>query len=200
MQNYQISDLIDFISRMPSVGPRSAKKIAISMIKDRKNMMNGFANLLINLSSSIKECTQCRNFDITEICHICTNRKNANQLCIVADIDDLWNVEKSDAFSGIYYVLGGYLSATTSTLPQNLELNRLCNIIQEKSIQEVIFALGSTISAQTTYYYVYEEVEKFIKSNNISVKLTSLAFGIPMGSEIDYLDEGTILQSFRSRG
>ncbi|QED23547.1 recombination mediator RecR [Candidatus Deianiraea vastatrix] len=198
--NYTITDLIDFIGKLPSVGPRSAKKIAISMIKDKKNMMNGFANILTNLSASIKQCSKCRNFDTLEVCSICVSRKNSNQLCIVSDVDDLWNIEKSEAYGGLYYILGGYLSASTSTLPEDLGIFQLCQIIKESQISEVIFALGSTISAQTTYYYVLDELEKFVKSENLAIKFTSLAFGIPMGSEIDYLDEGTIAQSFRSRG
>jgi recombination protein RecR len=199
MSEYQIQDLIDFISRLPTVGSRSAKKIGIAMLKDRKNSMIKFANLLTNLAEKVKECEICRNIDTSEICSICQSRKNVDQICVVANIEDLWNVEKSGAYNGLYFTLWGLLSATTSTLPKNLGIDKLCNMIAAKKPKEIIFALGSTMASQTTYYFVLEELEKFALSIGLEVKFTSLAFGIPMGSEIDYLDEGTLIQSFKTR-
>lgn len=194
-----IENLIDFISRLPSVGSRSAKNIVIEMLKDKQRLMIGFANLLQNTALNVKECSKCRNFDITDPCCICSQREKEKQICIVSEIKDLWNIEKSNCYKGLYYVLGGYLSTASSITPSDLQLQKLCQRIVEINAEEVIFALGSTMQAQTTYYYVLDEIEKFIKHQNLSTKITSLSFGIPMGSEIDYLDEGTINQAIVGR-
>lgn len=200
MSGYSIQDLIDFISRLPNVGQRVAKKVAIAMLKDKKKSMIGFANMLKDLSESVCECEICRNLDTNPVCSICKSRQNSDTICVVTNIDDLWNIEKSEAYFGLYFVLGGHLSTTSAILPKDLGVEKLCEMILLKKTKEVIFALGSTMSSQTTYYYVLDELERFAKDRNIEVKFTSLAFGIPMGSDIDYLDEGTLAQGFRSRG
>ncbi len=196
---YTLADLIDFISHLPSVGPRTARKIALSMIKNKSRLMDGFVAIINDISSSIKQCEICKNFDIVSPCAICEHRSNATQICIVSDVDDLWNIEKSNAYHGLYYVLGGYLSTSNAITPEDLQIPKLCNMISRVKPNEIIFALGSTIAAQTTYYYVLEEIESFITAQNMQVKITSLAFGIPMGSEIDYIDEGTISEAIKSR-
>ena len=199
MSDYNISDLIDFLSRMPGVGSRLARKMVISMMKDKERLMVNFANIINDVSAKIQICSECRNIDIRNPCGICQLRQSPEQICIVGDIDDLWNIEKANVFSGIYYVLGGYLSTTSSVMPGDLKLENLCEVIKKRNIQEVIFALGSTVAAQTTYFFALDEIEKFIKSQGLNTKITSLAFGIPMGIEIDYLDENTISEAMRGR-
>lgn len=199
MNNYKLTDLIDFVTYLPGVGSRAARKIAIAMIKNKTRLMDGFVSILNDISKSIQECSICKNFDICNPCGICSSRQNVKQICIVADIDDLWNIEKSAAYHGLYYVLGGYLSTTNATLPSDLAIDKLFKMIENIKPEEIIFALGSTIQAQTTYYYVIEGLENFLKTQNLTTKITSLAFGIPMGSEIDYIDEVTISEAIRSR-
>ena len=175
MDNKIISNLINFVNKLPNIGSRSATEIVINMIQNQ-DKISDLIKLLEDLRDNIKKCQRCGNFDTQDICNICNTRQNAKQLCVVINIRDLMNIERSDAFNGLYFVLGGCLSTMNSFLPKDLCLEKLFAIIQNNNIDEIIFALGSTTETQTTYFYVLTELEDFIKSHGLSIQISSLGF------------------------
>lgn len=189
-----LDDIIEIFSRLPGLGPRSARKIALYFIKKRQSVLAELIDKLKVLSESVHECKICGNFDDGDICAICSDvKRDKTVICVVNDIADLWAIERTSSYYGTYHVLGGLLSAIDGITPVSLKLDKLINRIMKDNVKEVILALPVTIEGQTTLHYIAEILKP------CSVKITMLALGIPVGGELDYLDDGTILNAIKAR-
>lgn len=189
----EIDALIDLMGRLPGLGPRSARRAVLHMIKKRGLLMVPLAEALQNVAQTARECVNCGNIGTADLCDICTSEKRANgQICVVADVADLWAIERGGAFGGRYHVLGGTLSALDAVGPDDLRIPRLVARIAEESVSEVILALNATIDGQTTAHYIADELAG-------RCTVTSLAQGVPIGGELDYLDDGTITTALKAR-
>ncbi|MFA5582020.1 MAG: recombination mediator RecR [Paracoccaceae bacterium] len=189
----EIDALIDLMGRLPGLGPRSARRAVLHMIKKRGLLMVPLAEALQNVAQTARECVNCGNIGTADLCDICTSEKRANgQICVVADVADLWAIERGGAFGGRYHVLGGTLSALDAVGPDDLRIPRLVARIAEESVSEVILALNATIDGQTTAHYIADELAG-------RCTITSLAQGVPIGGELDYLDDGTITTALKAR-
>ncbi|MEM1351105.1 MAG: recombination mediator RecR [Pseudomonadota bacterium] len=188
-----IDALIDLMAKLPGLGPRSARRAVLQMIRKRGLLMVPLADALRRVSDTARECLNCGNICTTDLCDICTNEARANgELCVVEDVADLWAMERAGIFKGRYHVLGGTLSALDAVGPDELRIPRLTARVAEEGISEVILALNATIDGQTTAHYIADQLQD-------RVRLTSLAQGVPVGGELDYLDEGTITAAMRAR-
>jgi recombination protein RecR len=188
-----IDALIEQMAKLPGLGPRSARRAVLHLIRKRSMLLIPLADLLQKVAETSRECLNCGNIGTTDICDICTSEKRANgELCIVEDVADLWAMERSGIFKGRYHVLGGTLSALDAVGPEELRIPRLIDRVKSEGITEVILALNATIDGQTTAHYIADRLES-------QVKLTSLAQGVPIGGELDYLDDGTIAAAMTAR-
>jgi len=191
--NPDIDALIDMMAKLPGLGPRSARRAVLHLIKKRALLMTPLADVLQTVAATVRECLNCGNIGTTDICDICASDKRANgELCVVEDVADLWAMERSGMFKGRYHVLGGTLSALDAVGPDELGIPKLRDRIGAENISEVILALNATIDGATTAHYIAEELE-----NRVTV--TSLAQGVPIGGELDYLDDGTISAALKAR-
>lgn len=188
-----IDALIDMMARLPGLGPRSARRAVLHMIRKRALLLAPLADLMQTVAATARECRICGNIGTTEICDICTAPKRANgQICVVEDVADLWAMERGHAFKGRYHVLGGTLSALDQIGPEMLRIPELVARVETEDITEVILALNATVDGQTTAHYIADQLEG-------KVSLTSLAQGVPIGGELDYLDDGTISAALAAR-
>ena len=191
--NRELDVLIELMAKLPGLGPRSARRAVLHLIRKRNSLLLPLADMLSNLSETAKECLNCGNITTTDLCEICSDQKRGNgELCIVEDVSDLWAMERANIFKGRYHVLGGTLSALDAVGPEELRIPKLVNRILAENVSEVILALNATIEGQTTAHYISEQLET-------AVKVTSLAQGVPIGGELDYLDEGTITAALNAR-
>jgi recombination protein RecR len=194
----QISDLqnlIKLFSKLPSLGQRSARRIVLDLLNNKDSKMSPLISSLEETLRNTKHCQNCGNLDSSEFCSICTNSsRDEGLICIIADVSDLWTIEKSSVFNGKYHILGGVLSAINGVGPQDLNIDKLISRIRENVPKEIILAINSTMDGQTTSYYLQELLKEF------DVKISKLTSGIPIGSELDYLDEGTLGVAFKTRG
>ena len=193
MRNSKLAKLINFVAKLPGIGERSAKRLVLNMLKNRQNIMLPLAQMLEDSAKSIVTCAECGNLDDSALCSICNDTKrDSNTLCVVENVGDLLAIEKSEIYSGLYFVLGGSVSSATYT-PDDLRITKLLEAISTKSISEVIIATNPTIQGQTTAFYITEKLKSY------NVKITRPASGLPVGAELDYMDEGTLLAAFSSR-
>lgn len=196
-----IEKAIKYFSKLPGFGPRSARKIVLYFLKN-KELIKSFVHNLHELETEVKICKVCHNISSFEICEICTNEKRERKkLCIVSEVDDIWNLEKTGIFDGIYHCLGGSLSAISGITPEKLNLSTLFNRLTIDDFEEIIFANNLSIEGATTVFYIIDEI-KTLQSNGIlkqDLKITELANGIPVGASLEYMDEGTIKIAFNSR-
>jgi recombination protein RecR len=189
-----IEALIELMSRMPGLGPRSARRAVLAMLKRREGLMAPLAQALAGVALSARDCSICGNIGTSEICAICSDpTRSTGELCIVEDVADLWAMERSRAFKGRYHVLGGTLSALDSIGPDQLRIPDLVARIGTERVSEVILALNATVDGQTTAHYIADALAAS------AVRITSLAQGVPIGGELDYLDDGTIGAALRAR-
>lgn len=189
-----IENLIELMAKLPGLGPRSARRAVLHLIRKRGLLLAPLADSLHQVAISARECLNCGNIGVTEICEICESEKRANGvLCVVEDVSDLWAMERGGAFKGRYHVLGGTLSALDSVGPDDLHIPKLVDRIKAEHITEVILALNATVDGQTTAHYIADQIE------GLEVTLTSLAQGVPIGGELDYLDDGTISAALKAR-
>lgn len=194
MTTSAIDNLVALLSRMPGVGQRSARRMALHLIRQREGLMLPLADALRNTAESIHTCSQCGNLDTSDPCHICTDhRRDPHTLCVVEDLADLWAMERGHVYRGYYHVLGGTLSAIDGRSPASLNIDRLVQRAANDSIQEVIIATNATVEGQTTAHYITERL------HTTNVRVSRLAHGIPMGGELDYLDEGTLGAALNAR-
>ncbi len=188
-----IDALIDLMSRLPGLGPRSARRAVLHLIRKRALLLTPLADMMQTVAVTARECLNCGNVGTSDVCDICTSEKRANgELCVVEDVADLWAMERSGVFKGRYHVLGGTLSALDAIGPQELRIPLLIDRVATENITEVILALNATIDGQTTAHYIADQLDG-------QVRLTSLAQGVPIGGELDYLDDGTITAAMRAR-
>jgi len=188
-----IDALIELMAKLPGLGPRSARRAVLHLIRKRALLLTPLADLMQTVAATARECLNCGNVGTAEICDICTSEKRANgEICVVEDVADLWAMERSGVFRGRYHVLGGTLSALDAIGPQELRIPRLIDRVRSEGITEVILALNATIDGQTTAHYIADQLEH-------QVRLTTLAQGVPIGGELDYLDDGTITAAMRAR-
>ncbi|MCP5037806.1 MAG: recombination protein RecR [Rhodobacteraceae bacterium] len=189
----EIENLIELMAKLPGLGPRSARRAVLYLIRKRALVLTPMADALSLVATTARECVTCGNVGTSEVCDICSSEKRAiGQLCVVEDVADLWAMERAGTFKGRYHVLGGTLSALDAMGPDELGIPRLVARVRDESISEVILALGATVDGQTTAHYVSEELEG-------RCRVTSLAQGVPIGGELDYLDEGTITAALKAR-
>lgn len=187
-----IEALIELMARLPGLGPRSARRAVLHLIKKRTVQLLPLAEALHKVGTTARECANCGNIGTGDLCDICTDPRRANgEICIVEDVADLWAMERSGVFKGRYHVLGGTLSALDAVGPEELRIPRLLDRIAEERVSEVILALGATIDGQTTAHYIADQLPE--------VHVTSLAQGVPVGGELDYLDDGTISAALKAR-
>ncbi|MGR3571409.1 recombination mediator RecR [Brevirhabdus sp.] len=191
--NRDIEALIDMMARLPGLGPRSARRAVLHMIKKRGLLLGPLAEAMQRVADTARECVNCGNIGTGDLCEICANNARANgQICVVEDVADLWAMERGKAFKGRYHVLGGTLSALDAVGPDDLRIPRLLDRLPGEDVKEVILALNATVDGQTTAHYIADQLGD-------SVTVTSLAQGVPIGGELDYLDDGTISAALRSR-
>ena len=182
----EIEILIDLMAKLPGLGPRSARRAVLHLIRKKSTLFNPLSKQMAKVFEQARECLNCGNIGTSEMCEICDNQKRMNgQICIVEDVSDLWAMERTSVFKGRYHVLGGTLSALDGIGPNELKIPKLIKRLDSEEVHEVILALNATLEGQTTAHYIAEQIEK-------KVSVTSLARGVPMGGELDYLDEGTI--------
>lgn len=182
------------MARLPGLGPRSARRAVLHMIKKRALLMDPLSDALHRVATTARECVQCGNIGTTETCGICSSPKRENgQICVVEDVADLWAMERASVFSGRYHVLGGVLSALDNIGPDDLRIPMLQQRVQHEAVTEVILALNATVDGQTTAHYISDQLE------DMGVAVTSLAQGVPIGGELDYLDDGTISAALKAR-
>ncbi|MBM1310096.1 recombination protein RecR [Sulfitobacter mediterraneus] len=188
-----IDNLIEMMAKLPGLGPRSARRAVLHLIRKRALLLTPLSDLMQTVAATARECLNCGNVGTEDVCDICTSEKRANgELCVVEDVADLWAMERSGVFKGRYHVLGGTLSALDAIGPQELRIPRLIDRVATEAINEVILALNATIDGQTTAHYIADQLDG-------QVTLTSLAQGVPIGGELDYLDDGTITAAMRAR-
>jgi len=190
----ELQKLINLISRLPGIGQRSAQRIALYLIKNKQELMLPLGESVKETAAAIKNCNNCGILDVIDPCKICSSdNRTKNTICIVEDMADVWAFERSGYHKGLYHVIGGLLSASKNFTEQDLKLNKLKERIENNDVKEVILALSATIEGQTTALVIKESLEKH------NIKITQLAYGVPVGSEIHYLDDNTLGAALESR-
>jgi len=188
-----IDALIELMAKLPGLGPRSARRAVLHLIRKRGLLMAPLADAMQQVAVSARECLNCGNVGTSDICEICSDEQRATgALCVVEDVADLWAMERAAVFKGRYHVLGGSLSALDAIGPEELRIPKLIDRVASEQISEVILALNATIDGQTTAHYIADQLEG-------RVTVTSLAKGVPIGGELDYLDDGTISAALSAR-
>ena len=190
----EIERLITLLAKLPGLGPRSARRAALHMLGRRDVLMHPLAEALADAARKINPCSQCANLDVTDPCIVCASPRRQEQvICVVETVGDLWALERAGAFRGRYHVLGGVLSALDGIRPEDLNIARLVERAAAEPIEEIVLALNATIDGQTTAHYLSDKLA------DCAVNVTSLARGVPVGGELDYLDDGTLMAAFKSR-
>lgn len=190
----RIEELIGLMARLPGLGPRSARRAVLHLIRKRATVMAPLARAMAEVAAEVRDCAACGNIGTQEVCEICRDPDRATGvICVVEDVADLWAMERGRAFRGRYHVLGGTLSALDAVRPEDLRIPTLVARVAGDGIGEVILALNATVEGQTTAHYIAEQLE------GSGVTITSLAQGVPVGGELDYLDDGTISAALRAR-
>ena len=188
-----IEALIELMARLPGLGPRSARRAVLHLIKKRGRLMAPLAEAMQRVSDTARECLSCGNIGTDDLCEICSDARRANgEICVVEDVADLWAMERAGVFKGRYHVLGGTLSALDAVGPEDLRIPALIRRVETDGVREVILALNATIDGQTTAHYITDELGS-------RCDVTSLAQGVPIGGELDYLDDGTIAAALAAR-
>ncbi len=194
MASPEIDALTQALSRLPGLGPRSARRAVLHLVKKRETALDPLLVALDRVARTLTTCGVCGNVDTTDPCAVCNDpRRDDRSLCVVEEVADLWALDRSRLFPGRFHVLGGRLSALEGVRPEDLAIESLITRVAKGGIDEVVLAMNATLEGQTTAHYIAERIEKF------PVRLTQLAHGLPVGGELDYLDEGTLAQALRAR-
>ncbi len=190
----EIDHLVSLLARLPGLGPRSARRAVLFLLKNRETLLDTLARSLVQVQSVIRTCSICGNLDTHEPCFICRDdRRDRSTVCVVEEVDDLWALERSDAFNGTYHVLGGTLSALDGVTPEDLRIAELVARASADDVSEVILATGATVDGQTTAHYIVDRLA------SCQVTISRLAHGVPVGGELSFLDDGTLITAFRAR-
>lgn len=194
MSEQYLEKLIKKVSKLPGLGPRSSRRVVLHLLKDKEKLLLPLIEDLTTVANNIRSCIECGNLDENEICIICKDSsRNQNLLCVVETVADLWALERSNVYNGKYHILGGVLSAIDGVNPEQLNIASLEKRLENKSITEIIIAISATLDGQTTAHYLAEILSKF------NINITRLAHGLPVGGELDFLDDGTIAQALKAR-
>jgi recombination protein RecR len=194
MASQEIESLAAALARLPGLGPRSARRAVLWLVKNRKAALPALLEALAEVSERLVECSICGNVDTSDPCGICADpRRDARLLCVVEDVSDVWALDRARLFAGRYHVLGGKLSALDGVGPEDLNIAGLMARVADGTVDEVVLAMNATLEGQTTAHYLAERLE------GLPLRVTQLAHGLPVGGELDYLDEGTLAQALRAR-
>ena len=194
MASPEIETLTQALSRLPGLGPRSARRAVLHLLKRREAALGPLLSALQAVEARLATCSACGNVDTSDPCQICADpRRDARALCVVEEVADLWALDRSRLFAGRFHVLGGRLSALEGVRPEDLAIDTLLRRVEAGGVDEVVLAMNATLEGQTTAHYLAERLERF------PVRVTQLAHGLPVGGELDYLDEGTLAQALRAR-
>ena len=190
----EIERLIQLLAKLPGLGPRSARRAALALLKKRETLLEPLAGAMAKAAAALKTCSVCGNLDTTDPCALCRDpARETGTICVVEDVADLWALERAGVFKGRYHVLGGALSALDGVTPERLSLPALIGRVQAGGVSEIILAMNATVEGQTTAHYLMDALEP------MAVTVTRLAHGVPVGGELDYLDEGTLSAAFKAR-
>ena len=207
MAQHPLDQLIQRLARLPGLGPRSARRTALYLLKNRDQIMLPLASEMDHAARTVRACVECGNLDLSDTCSLCRDtRRDSRRICVVEDVSDLWAIERAGIFSGLYHVLGGTLSALDGRGPRELGIDRLIQRVtrfetngqanppdEAGEAGEIILATSATVDGQTTAHYIAERLE------HLPVKVTRLAHGVPVGGELNYLDDGTLAQAMKAR-
>ena len=194
MTTSEIERLISLLAKLPGLGPRSARRAALHLLKKKDSLLSPLAAALSRAADSIRTCSRCGNLDVEDPCAICIDpRRKEKTICVVEEIADLWALERSGSFRGRYHVLGGTLSALDGIGPEDLHITSLVERASMEEVEEVILATNATVDGQATAHYIADRLAES------SVKVTRLAHGLPLGGELDYLDDGTLTTALNAR-
>ena len=207
MAQHPLDQLIQRLARLPGLGPRSARRTALYLLKNRDQIMLPLASEMDHAARTVRACVECGNLDLSDTCSLCRDtRRDSRRICVVEDVSDLWAIERAGIFSGLYHVLGGTLSALDGRGPRELGIDRLIQRVtrfetngqasppdEADEADEIILATSATVDGQTTAHYIAERLE------HLPVKVTRLAHGVPVGGELNYLDDGTLAQAMKAR-
>ncbi len=194
MAGGEIDRLVQAFARLPGLGPRSARRVVLFLVKRRESLMLPLAQALQSAAEAMKTCSTCGNVDVTDPCPVCADsRRDASLICVVEDVADLWALERAMVYGGRYHVLGGVLSALDGKGPEDLSIAGLVDRARSDEVTEVILATSATVEGQTTAHYV---ADRLMDAN---VKISGLAHGVPVGGELDYLDDGTLSAALKER-
>jgi recombination protein RecR len=190
----EIERLIQVLAKLPGLGPRSARRAALHLIKNREKLLVPLSSALEEVLDKVTVCSECGNVDTSDPCTLCRDpRRDQSQICVVEEVGDLWALERAGAWGGLYHVLGGTLSAVEGVRPEDLSIARLIERAGREGVKEVVLAVNATVEGQTTAHYIIDRMK------NLNVATSRLAHGVPVGGELDYLDEGTLTQAMRAR-
>lgn len=194
MADNQIDSLIQLLAKLPGLGPRSARRAVLHLMKRREQLLSPLIRALQDAADNLTTCSTCGNIDTRDPCAVCTHPKRSDDvICVVEDVADLWAMERTPAFRGRFHVLGGTLSALDGVGPEDLSIASLLKRARQDVVQEVILATNATVDGQTTAHYIAERL------GDCNVKVSGLAHGVPIGGELDYLDEGTLSAALKAR-
>lgn len=194
MASQEIETLAAALARLPGLGPRSARRAVLWLVKRRDQALPQLIEAMGAVRDQLVECEVCGNIDTRNPCGICADpRRDAKSICVVEDVSDLWALDRAKLFTGTYHVLGGKLSALDGVRPEDLNIASLMDRVEQGGVDEIVLAMNATLEGQTTAHYLAERLEAY------PVRITQLAHGLPVGGELDYLDEGTLAQALRAR-
>ena len=194
MAAVEIEQLIQIFSKLPGMGPRSARRAVLHLIKKKDVVLSPLSHALQRVQDNISTCSTCGNIDSCDPCSICNDlKREKTTICVVQDVADVWALERAKNFKGLYHVLGGTLSALDGIGPEDLRIDQLVQRVKDEDIAEVILATSATIDGQTTAHYIADSLD------GLSVKVSGLAHGVPVGGELDYLDDGTLNAALMAR-
>jgi len=190
----EIETLVALLAKLPGLGPRSARRAALQLIKKREVLLAPLAQAMADAARAVRPCSQCGNLDTIDPCGLCQDpRRDGSVLCVIEEVGDLWALERAQVFKGRYHVLGGTLSALDGIGPDNLAMGPLVERVAKGGIAEIVLAMNATVDGQATAHYLAERLAPF------GVRVSRLAHGVPVGGELDYLDDGTLDAAFRAR-
>ena len=190
----EIERLIQVLAKLPGLGPRSARRAALHLIKNREKLLVPLTAALDEVLDKVAVCSECGNVDTSDPCTLCRDpRRDRSIICVVEEVGDLWALERAGAWSGLYHVLGGTLSAVEGVRPEDLSIARLVDRAGHEGVKEVVLAVNATVEGQTTAHYIIDRLK------DLNIATSRLAHGVPVGGELDYLDEGTLTQAMRAR-
>jgi recombination protein RecR len=189
-----VERLIQLLARLPGLGPRSARRAALHLLKKRETLMEPLTQALETVARTVRTCSVCGNIDTIDPCGICGDEtRDPAAICVLEEVGDLWALERTGSFKGRYHVLGGHLSALDGIGPEDLNIAKLVERAQQDAVKEIILATNLTVDGQTTAHYIAERLQA------AGVRVTRLAHGVPVGGELDYLDDGTLTAALRAR-